>query len=131
MALCRKNGIGIAFWIAGVPGSADIVKVIVPRAIAAGINRLGIPAARNRDCAIGTSTKNATNKLTPPKVTNAPASMTVNIAWRGPNRADMNSAIAATEPLSSISLPNRAPSRNIGKNCATNRDALSIKVCVQ
>ena len=25
-----KNGIGIAFWIAGVPGSADIVKVAVP-----------------------------------------------------------------------------------------------------
>ena len=25
-----KNGIGIAFWIAGVPGSADIVKVEVP-----------------------------------------------------------------------------------------------------
>ncbi len=40
-----KNGIGIAFWIAGVPGSADIVKVMVPKAIAAGINRLGIPAS--------------------------------------------------------------------------------------
>jgi hypothetical protein len=25
-----KNGIGIAFWIAGVPGRADIVKVEVP-----------------------------------------------------------------------------------------------------
>ena len=34
-----KNGIGIAFWIAGVPGSADIVKVEVPSAIAAGISR--------------------------------------------------------------------------------------------
>jgi hypothetical protein len=61
-----KNGIGVAFWIAGVPGSADIVKVMVPRAIAAGIKRLGIPAPRNRACAIGTSTKNATNRLTPP-----------------------------------------------------------------
>jgi len=61
-------------------------------------------------------------------VTNAPASTTVSIARRGPNRVDMNSAIAETEPLSSISLPNRAPSRNIGKNCATNRDALSMKV---
>ena len=61
-----KNGIGIAFWIAGVPGNADIVKVEVPKAIAAGIKRLGIPAARNRACAIGTSTKNATNRLTPP-----------------------------------------------------------------
>ena len=35
-----KNGIGIAFWMAGVPGSADIVKVDVPSAIAAGISRL-------------------------------------------------------------------------------------------
>jgi hypothetical protein len=61
-----KNGIGIAFWIAGVPGSADIVNVDVPKAIAAGINRLGIPAVRNRASAIGASTKNATNKLTPP-----------------------------------------------------------------
>ena len=30
----------------------------------------------------------------------------------------MKLAIAATEPLSSISLPNSAPSRNSGKNCA-------------
>ena len=35
-----KNGIGIAFWIAGVPGSADMVKVVVPSATAAGISRL-------------------------------------------------------------------------------------------
>ena len=40
-----KNGIGIAFWIAGVPGSADMVKVEVPSAIAAGISRRGISAA--------------------------------------------------------------------------------------
>ena len=37
-----KNGIGIAFWMAGVPGSADMVKVEVPSAIAAGISRFGI-----------------------------------------------------------------------------------------
>jgi hypothetical protein len=61
-----KNGIGIAFWIAGVPGSADIVKVEVPSAIAAGIRRRGMDAARNNACAIGTRTKKATNKLTPP-----------------------------------------------------------------
>ena len=61
-----KNGIGIAFWIAGVPGSADIVKVEVPSAIAAGTSRLGMSAVRNTACAIGTSTKNATNRLTPP-----------------------------------------------------------------
>ena len=37
-----KNGIGMAFWIAGVPGSADMVKVEVPSAIAAGISRRGM-----------------------------------------------------------------------------------------
>ena len=42
-----KNGIGIAFWIAGVPGKADMVKVDVPSAIAAGIRRRGMAAARN------------------------------------------------------------------------------------
>ena len=61
-----KNGIGIAFWIAGVPGSADMVKVEVPSAIAAGINRRGIAAERNSASAMGASTKNATNRLTPP-----------------------------------------------------------------
>ena len=61
-----KKGIGIAFWIEGVPGSADMVKVEVPRAIVAAIRRRGIAAARNRLSAIGASTKNATNRLTPP-----------------------------------------------------------------
>jgi hypothetical protein len=61
-----KNGIGIAFWIEGVPGSADMVKVEVPSTIAAGISRPGIPAARNSVCAIGARTKKATNRLTPP-----------------------------------------------------------------
>ncbi|MGY3077166.1 hypothetical protein ACVWZZ_003537 [Bradyrhizobium sp. LM6.10] len=61
-----KNGIGIAFWIDGVPGRADMVKVDVPSTIAAGISRRGIAAARNSDWAIGTMTKNATNRLTPP-----------------------------------------------------------------
>ena len=32
-----KNGIGMAFWTAGVPGSAVMVKVEVPSATAAGI----------------------------------------------------------------------------------------------
>jgi hypothetical protein len=61
-----KNGIGMAFWIAGVPGRADIVKVEVPNAIAAGMSRRGMAAARNSAWAIGASTKNATNRLTPP-----------------------------------------------------------------
>jgi hypothetical protein len=61
-----KNGIGMAFWIAGVPGRADMVKVDVSSAIAAGISRRGIAAARNSAWAIGASTKKATNRLTPP-----------------------------------------------------------------
>ena len=61
-----KNGIGIAFWIAGVPGSAVIVNVEVPSAIAAGMRRPGMFPARKRACAIGPSTKNATKRLTPP-----------------------------------------------------------------
>ncbi len=61
-----KNGMGMAFWIAGVPGSIDMVKVEVPSAIAAGISRFGTSAARNSACAIGASTKKATNRLTPP-----------------------------------------------------------------
>ena len=52
--------------MAGVPGNADMVKVEVPSAIAAGISRFGICAARNNSCAIGASTKKATNRLTPP-----------------------------------------------------------------
>src|SRR6516165_1841171 len=61
-----KNGIGIAFWMDGVPGKADMVKVEVPSAMAAGISRRGTLAARNNSCAIGPMTKNATNKLAPP-----------------------------------------------------------------
>ena len=61
-----KNGIGIVFWIEGVPGIADMVKVDVPSMIAAGISRRGTPAERNRFCAIGAMTKKATNRLTPP-----------------------------------------------------------------
>ena len=126
-----KNGIGIAFWIAGVPGNADIVNVIVPSAIAAGINRLGMSAARNSACPIGTSTKNATNRLTPPYVTAVPASTTASTARLGPSRPVIHRAIAATEPLSSMSLPNTAPSRNSGKNCRMNPAAAPMNVMVQ
>ena len=45
---------------------ADMVKVIVPSASAGGISRRGMPAVRNSIAAIGTSTKMATNRLTPP-----------------------------------------------------------------
>ena len=61
-----KNGIGIAFWIAGVPGIAVIVNVVVPSAIAAGINRRGMSPRGTAPRAIGPMTKNATNRLTPP-----------------------------------------------------------------
>ena len=47
-ALVPKNGLGMAFWIAGVPGSAVIVNVNEPRAMAPGMSRLGTPASRNR-----------------------------------------------------------------------------------
>ena len=61
-----KKGMGIAFCRAGVPGSADMVKVMVPSAIAAGIKRRGISAALNIPSAIGAITKIATKRLTPP-----------------------------------------------------------------
>ncbi len=43
----------------------------------------------------------------------------------------MKSAMAVIEPLSSISLPKSAPSRNSGKNCARKRAAPFMKVWVQ
>ncbi len=61
-----KKGMGMVFWIDGVPGMADMVKVEVPSMIAAGIRRRGIRAARKRSCAMGAMTKKATNRLTPP-----------------------------------------------------------------
>ena len=61
-----STGIGIAFWIAGVPGRADMVKVEVPSMIEAGINRSGTAARAKSSRAIGTRTKKATNRLTPP-----------------------------------------------------------------
>ena len=61
-----KKGIGMAFWTAGVPGIADIVKVMVPSATAPGVKRFGMLAVRNSPCAIGTITNSATNRLTPP-----------------------------------------------------------------
>src|SRR5215472_1718008 len=53
------------------------------------------------------------------------------MTWRAPNFLVMHAATVETEPLSSISLPNTAPSKNNGKNCARKRAALSMKVCVQ
>lgn len=61
-----KNGIGMAFWMAGVPGMAVIVKVVVPKATAGASNRLGMFAVRNSVWPIGAMTNIATNRLTPP-----------------------------------------------------------------
>ena len=65
-AVVPRNGIGIAFWIAGVPGSADMVKVKAPSAIAPGISRFGISAVWNRAAATGTIAKATTKAETPP-----------------------------------------------------------------
>src|SRR3954452_2683859 len=48
-----------------------------------------------------------------------------------PSRLVIHSAMAPTAPLSSISLPNSAPSRNNGKKEATKRAAEPMKVWVQ
>ena len=61
----------------------------------------------------------------------AQASTTAKIARCRPRRSLSAWAMASAEPLSSISLPNNAPSRNSGKNCATKRAAPFMKVCVQ
>ncbi len=61
-----KNGMGIAFWIAGEPGSADMVKVKAPSDSAPGISRFGMSAVRNRAAATGKTAKATTNAETPP-----------------------------------------------------------------
>ena len=117
--------------MAGEPGKADIVNVAVPSITAAGNRRFGIFAARNKAWPIGASTNTATNRLTPPYVTRAPANTTASTDRLGPSFSVMNFAIAVTEPLSSISFPNSAPSRKSGKNCAMKSAAELMKVCVQ
>ena len=61
----------------------------------------------------------------------APASTTASTARPVPSVSVMKPAMTSTEPLSSISLPNKAPSRNSGKNCARNCAAPPMKVWVQ
>ncbi|MOA57105.1 hypothetical protein D3C78_1812180 [compost metagenome] len=53
------------------------------------------------------------------------------MARLAPSLRVMKLAIAVTAPLSSISLPNKAPNRNKGKNCATKPAAPPMNVCVQ
>ncbi len=61
-----KKGLGMAFWIAGVPGRAVMVKVKAPRAMAPGSRRLGMPASRNSAVPMGYTAKATTNSDTPP-----------------------------------------------------------------
>ncbi len=61
-----KYAVGIAFWMAGVPGRAVIVKVNEPSAIAPGIRRFGMACSRNKDLAIGYTANATTNSDTPP-----------------------------------------------------------------
>jgi hypothetical protein len=61
-----NKGAGMAFWMAGVPGSAVMVKVKLPSAIAAGISRFGVPLSRNSSAAIGKTAKATTKSETPP-----------------------------------------------------------------
>ncbi len=54
----RGPGVGaeegrMMFWICGVPGSASMVKENAPRAMVAGINRLGMSLWRNISAANG------------------------------------------------------------------------------
>ena len=51
--LVPKYLIGIAFWIDGVPGSAVMVKVNEPSAMAPGMKRLGMPTSRNSAVPMG------------------------------------------------------------------------------
>ena len=109
-AVVPKNGMGMAFWIAGVPGRADMVKVKAPSAIVPGIRRFGMSVLRNRAAAIGKTAKATTNADTPPYVSTAQQSTTETIARSGPNQALTDRAIDFAQPLSSISLPKMAPS---------------------
>ena len=56
----------MAFWMAGVPGSPDMVKVNEPSAIEAGMSRFGICPALNSSTAIGYTLNATTNRETPP-----------------------------------------------------------------
>nr|WP_257910649.1 hypothetical protein [Janibacter limosus] len=49
-----------------MPGSAVIVKVKEPRAIVAGMSRLGMPDSLKRAAAIGKTAKATTKSETPP-----------------------------------------------------------------
>ena len=113
-----KNGIGIAFWIAGVPGNAVIVKVKAPSAIAGGISRCGTFAWRKSACGHGKYGEGDHEEAHAAVGEQGAGQHHRHHGARLAQRVDvMVRAIESAAPLSSISLPNTAPSRNSGKNC--------------
>ena len=52
-AVVLKKVLGMMFWICGVPGRASMVNENAPRAMVAGIKRLGILLWRNISAANG------------------------------------------------------------------------------
>ncbi|MCY1466820.1 hypothetical protein D9M71_852770 [compost metagenome] len=61
-----KKVVGMMFWICGVPGRASMVKLNAPRAMVAGISRLGMSLWRNISAANGYTANTTTNSDTPP-----------------------------------------------------------------
>jgi hypothetical protein len=113
-----KKGMGMAFWIAGVPGRADIVKVEVPSAIVAGISRRGTPAELEQRLGHGRHHEDRDEEADAAIGDRGAGQYHRQHARPVPSFSVIQRAMAETEPLSSISLPKSAPSRNSGKNCA-------------
>ncbi len=65
-AVVLKKVLGMMFWICGVPGRASMVNENAPRAMVAGISRLGILLWRNISAANGYTANTTTNNDTPP-----------------------------------------------------------------
>ena len=108
----------MVFGMASVPGRADMVKVELPSTIAAGqqpardVRGAEQPSGHGRQHEEGHEEADAA-------VGGAGAGQHHG-ERRAPRFFVMKAAIVSTAPLSSISLPNNAPSRNSGRNCATN-----------
>jgi hypothetical protein len=65
-AVVLKKVLGMMFWICGVPGRASMVNENAPRAMVAGIRRLGMLLWRNISAANGYTANTTTNSDTPP-----------------------------------------------------------------
>jgi len=88
-----------------------MVKVNAPRAIAPGMRRFGISAARNTAIATGSITNATTNKETPPYVKIAQVNTTESTARLFPNFKVQNCAIDCAFPEISINFAKTAPNR--------------------